>query len=122
MSFFSLCMFNRPQELALYGEFTLRETLLYFGWINGLTTSEADEKIEFLIRLLQLPSVTRFVKSLSGGQQRRMSLAAALLHGNERITKMFSFEFSPFTLNFIIGMSKLCVWHSFAVVQYTAVL
>lgn len=83
MFFFSLRACNRPQELALYGEFTLRETLLYFGWINGMTTSEADERIEFLIRLLQLPSVTRFVKSLSGGQQRRMSLAAALIHGNE---------------------------------------
>lgn len=70
------------QELALYGEFTLRETLLYFGWIAGMATSDVDEKIDFLIRLLQLPSVTRFVKSLSGGQQRRMSLAAALLHGN----------------------------------------
>lgn len=44
-------------------------------------TEEVDEKIDFLIRLLQLPNVTRFVKSLSGGQQRRMSLAAALIHG-----------------------------------------
>lgn len=70
-----------PQELALYGEFTIRETLLYFGWIAGMATSEVDEKIDFLVRLLQLPNVTRFVKNLSGGQQRRMSLAAALLHG-----------------------------------------
>lgn len=70
-----------PQELALYGEFTLQETLIYFGWIAGMTTAEVDEKIEFFIKLLQLPSITRFVKSLSGGQQRRMSLAAALIHG-----------------------------------------
>lgn len=68
--------------MALYGEFTLRETLMYFGWIAGMVTEEIDEKIDFLIRLLQLPSVTRFIKNLSGGQQRRMSLAAALLHGN----------------------------------------
>ena len=65
----------------MYGEFTLRETLLYFGWIAGMATSEVDEKIDFLMQLLQLPNVTRFVKNLSGGQQRRMSLAAALLHG-----------------------------------------
>lgn len=65
----------------MYGEFTLRETLLYFGWIAGMTTEDVDEKIDFLIRMLQLPNVTRFVKTLSGGQQRRMSLAAALLHG-----------------------------------------
>lgn len=79
---FYVIVANFFQELALYGEFTLRETLLYFGWIAGMATSDVDEKIDFLIRLLQLPSVTRFVKSLSGGQQRRMSLAAALLHGN----------------------------------------
>lgn len=70
-----------PQELALYGEFTLQETLIYFGWIAGMSTSEVEEKIDFFIKLLQLPSITRFVKTLSGGQQRRMSLAAALIHG-----------------------------------------
>lgn len=68
-----------PQELALYGEFTLRETLLFFGLINKMTTSQIDERMDFLIKLLQLPHSSRFVKTLSGGQQRRMSLAAALL-------------------------------------------
>lgn len=71
------------KELALYGEFTLRETLIYFGWIAGMTTSDVDEKIDFLIKLLQLPNSSRFVKNLSGGQQRRMSLAAALVHDPE---------------------------------------
>lgn len=65
----------------MYGEFTLRETLIFFGWIAGMSTSQVEEKIDFLINLLQLPTVTRFVKNLSGGQQRRMSLASALLHG-----------------------------------------
>uniref|UniRef100_A0A182T6V8 ABC transporter domain-containing protein n=1 Tax=Anopheles maculatus TaxID=74869 RepID=A0A182T6V8_9DIPT len=59
-----------PQEVALYGEFTIRETLIYFGWIYGMTTD-------------QLPNASRFVKNLSGGQQRRMSLAAALLNEPE---------------------------------------
>lgn len=68
-----------PQELALYGEFTLRETMLFFGHINKMTTAEVDERTDFLIKLLQLPHSSRFVKSLSGGQQRRTSLAAALL-------------------------------------------
>lgn len=80
----------------MYGEFTLRETLLYFGWIAGMTTSEVDEKIDFLMQLLQLPNVTRFVKNLSGGQQRRMSLAAALLHGMSNIlsiTPIILFQF-----------------------------
>lgn len=79
--------------MALYGEFTLRETLMYFGWIAGMQTAEIDEKIDFLMQLLQLPSVTRFVKSLSGGQQRRMSLAAALLHGTIFFILNFHFDF-----------------------------
>ncbi|XP_037027218.1 ABC transporter G family member 23 [Bradysia coprophila] len=72
-----------PQELALYGEFTIQETLIYFGWISGMTTKEVEEKTDYLVKLLQLPDSSRFVKNLSGGQQRRMSLAAALLHEPE---------------------------------------
>ncbi|XP_063989442.1 ABC transporter G family member 23 isoform X2 [Diachasmimorpha longicaudata] len=68
-----------PQELALYGEFTIRETFIYFGWIAGMSTVQVDEKLEFLLQLLELPNENRFVKSLSGGQQRRVSIAATLL-------------------------------------------
>lgn len=68
-----------PQEIALYGEFSIRETFIYFGWCAGMTTEQVDDKLEFLMKLLQLPSENRFVKNLSGGQQRRVSFAAALL-------------------------------------------
>lgn len=72
-----------PQEVALYGEFTIRETLMYFGWINDMTTDEVEEKIDGLLKMLQMPRSDCFVKNLSGGQQRRMSLAATLLHEPE---------------------------------------
>ncbi|CAK9808492.1 ABC transporter G family member 23 [Anthophora quadrimaculata] len=68
-----------PQEIALYSEFSIRETFVYFGWCAGLTTAQVNEKIDFLLKFLQLPSENRFVKNLSGGQQRRVSFAAALL-------------------------------------------
>ncbi|KAL6262618.1 hypothetical protein P5V15_005411 [Pogonomyrmex californicus] len=68
-----------PQEIALYGEFSIRETFIYFGWCAGMTTEQVDEKLDFLLKFLQLPSENRFVKNLSGGQQRRVSLAAAIL-------------------------------------------
>ncbi|XP_029173363.1 ABC transporter G family member 20 [Nylanderia fulva] len=68
-----------PQEIALYGEFSIRETFIYFGWCAGMTTDQVDDKLEFLIKLLQLPSANRVVKNLSGGQQRRVSFATALL-------------------------------------------
>lgn len=48
-----------PQEIALYGEFTIRETFIYFGWINGMATEDVDEKIDFLLKLLQLPNASR---------------------------------------------------------------
>ncbi|XP_012522405.1 ABC transporter G family member 20 isoform X2 [Monomorium pharaonis] len=68
-----------PQEIALYGEFSIRETFIYFGWCAGMTTEQVDDKLIFLLKFLQLPSENRFVKNLSGGQQRRVSLAAAIL-------------------------------------------
>ncbi|KAL2720359.1 ABC transporter G family member 20-like isoform X2 [Vespula squamosa] len=68
-----------PQEIALYSEFSIKETFLYFGWIAGMTTEQVVEKLEFLLKFLELPSENRFIKNLSGGQQRRVSFAAALL-------------------------------------------
>ena len=38
------------------------------------------ERIEFLRKLLEFPDKNRKVKFLSGGQQRRVSLACALIH------------------------------------------
>ncbi|CAB3227744.1 unnamed protein product [Arctia plantaginis] len=72
-----------PQEIALFGEFSIRETLIYFGWIANMPTKDVEDRIDFLITLLQLPNPTRQVKNLSGGQQRRTSLAAALIHDPE---------------------------------------
>ncbi|TGZ50120.1 ABC transporter G family member 20 [Temnothorax longispinosus] len=68
-----------PQEIALYSEFSIRETFIYFGWCAGMTTEQVDEKLTFLIKFLELPPENRFVKNLSGGQQRRVSFAAAIL-------------------------------------------
>lgn len=48
-----------------------------------MTTEQVEEKTDYLLKLLQLPDASRFVKNLSGGQQRRVSLAAALLHEPE---------------------------------------
>nr|XP_018905608.1 PREDICTED: ABC transporter G family member 20 [Bemisia tabaci]XP_018905609.1 PREDICTED: ABC transporter G family member 20 [Bemisia tabaci] len=72
-----------PQEIALYGEFTIRETMQYFGWVAGMETKAINERVEFLVKFLQLPPASRPVKNLSGGQQRRVSFAAALLHEPE---------------------------------------
>lgn len=72
-----------PQEIALYGEFTIKETMMYFGWIFGMKTSEIMDRLHFLLNFLDLPSQNRMVKNLSGGQQRRVSFAVALMHDPE---------------------------------------
>ncbi|XP_077351330.1 ABC transporter G family member 23 isoform X1 [Festucalex cinctus] len=68
-----------PQELALYNEFTISNTLTFYGRIHGLTLSETHARIKFLIEFLDLPQKDRLVRNLSGGQKRRVSLAAAML-------------------------------------------
>ncbi|XP_049823696.1 ABC transporter G family member 20 isoform X3 [Aethina tumida] len=72
-----------PQEIALYGEFSIKETMMYFGWIFGMGSSEINERLQFLLNFLDLPSQNRLVKNLSGGQQRRVSFAVALMHDPE---------------------------------------
>jgi ABC-type multidrug transport system ATPase subunit len=72
-----------PQELALYGEFTIKETMEYFGRIYKLPDAFVKSQMEFLFKLLELPPSNRSVKTLSGGQQRRVSFAVALFHDPE---------------------------------------
>lgn len=40
-----------PQEIALYGEFSIRETFIYFGWCAGMNTKQVNEKLDFLVKV-----------------------------------------------------------------------
>nr|XP_050869463.1 ABC transporter G family member 20-like [Vespula vulgaris]XP_050869464.1 ABC transporter G family member 20-like [Vespula vulgaris]XP_050869465.1 ABC transporter G family member 20-like [Vespula vulgaris] len=72
-----------PQDISLVGEFSIIGALYYFGRINGMRDKEIEERYVDLTELLQLPSKHLLVKNVSGGQQRRISFAAALLHNPE---------------------------------------
>ncbi|XP_046384407.1 ABC transporter G family member 20-like [Ischnura elegans] len=74
-----------PQELALTEFFTIRETFLYFSWLYGMSARELDEKMAILDEVLKLPPHSTQIRFLSTGQQRRVSLGAALLHDPELI-------------------------------------
>jgi ABC-2 type transport system ATP-binding protein len=70
-----------PQELALYEELTAADNLLFFGRLYGLRGRDllrrAGESLEF-VRLAD--RARHRVRTLSGGMQRRLNLACALLH------------------------------------------
>ncbi|XP_011307480.1 ABC transporter G family member 20 [Fopius arisanus] len=72
-----------PQEISLVHEFTGIGALYYFGRINGLEDDAIESRYAFLSDLLQLPPRNRLIKHMSGGQQRRVSFACALIHEPE---------------------------------------
>jgi ABC-2 type transport system ATP-binding protein len=70
-----------PQELALYLTATARENLVLFGCLQGLTRNDAARRTTELAEALALGDVLdRQVRHLSGGQQRRVQAATAMLH------------------------------------------
>ena len=70
-----------PQEISLFLNLTVAETLIFYSKIYRMKSHLVAERIEFLLRLLDLEHKgNRLVGQLSGGQKRRVSLAAALVH------------------------------------------
>ncbi|XP_037521073.1 ABC transporter G family member 23 [Rhipicephalus sanguineus] len=68
------------RELALHSDFTIAENMYFFGQLLGMPLEKIYERISFLCSFFQLLPANRFVEHLSGGQQRRVSLAVALMH------------------------------------------
>ncbi|XP_046683671.1 ABC transporter G family member 23-like [Homalodisca vitripennis] len=69
-----------PQDVALFSTMSILETFLYYGRLYGMSRREVYSRTEELIRLLELKSAGTIIDKLSGGQQRRVSFAIALLH------------------------------------------
>ncbi|CAG9829053.1 unnamed protein product [Diabrotica balteata] len=72
-----------PQDIALVGEFTVKDAIYYFGRIFSMEDSLIAKRYRNLHTLLELPPDDRYLKNCSGGQQRRVSLAASLVHKPE---------------------------------------
>lgn len=69
-----------PQETAVAMNLTARENLLFMAGIHGMTHAEAVRRTEELTEHLGLGEVlSRRAKALSGGWQRRLSIAMALV-------------------------------------------
>lgn len=69
-----------PQETAVAPKLTVRENLALIAGVHGMKQAETDEAIDRLTRQLDLKSVlSRAAGKLSGGWQRRLSIAMALI-------------------------------------------
>lgn len=69
-----------PQELALYGELSALDNLLFFGRMVGLNGREARSQAVTNLELMGLTDRARGrVDKFSGGMKRRINLAIALM-------------------------------------------
>jgi ABC-2 type transport system ATP-binding protein len=68
-----------PQQIALYEDLTARENLVFLAKIHGVhdPVRRADELLD-MVGLL--PRARDRVRTYSGGMQRRLNLAAAIVH------------------------------------------
>lgn len=69
-----------PQELSLFPDFTVEDTLRFFGKLYDVAESEISSRSDFILKLLNLNCPKKVVSQLSGGMKRRLSLAVALIH------------------------------------------
>lgn len=70
-----------PQEISVYQDLTCRENLLFFAKIYGLQGAEKKERVDTLIKMLNLSEYENTkVSNLSGGWRRRVNIAVALVH------------------------------------------
>jgi ABC-2 type transport system ATP-binding protein len=73
-----------PQDLALFEDLSARENLRLFGALYGLKGTQLSERIEHVLRLVNLLDRARDKPmTFSGGMKRRLNIAAALLHDPE---------------------------------------
>jgi ABC-2 type transport system ATP-binding protein len=70
-----------PQALSLYDNLTAQENLAFFARLYGLAGGRLRERIDWALEFAGLTDRRRGrVKTFSGGMQRRLNLAAALVH------------------------------------------
>ena len=70
-----------PQSIGLYPFLTGRENLSVFAKIAGLPSAECDDRIAAALDTVQMSALAdRRVENMSGGMQRRINVAAAILH------------------------------------------
>ena len=70
-----------PQEIVMWGRLTCMEQLIFLGEMYDLKHAEAKARGEELLKALELDDKSNsLAKTLSGGMQRRLNIAMALVN------------------------------------------
>jgi sodium transport system ATP-binding protein len=70
-----------PDGRGLYPRLTAREHLQYFGALHGLSRAALSERVEHLVRLLDMSSIIdRRVVGFSQGERTKVAIARAIVH------------------------------------------
>ncbi len=75
-----------PHGAGLYPHLTARENVAYFAKLCGLAKAEIDDRVDEIVRLLEIGGFAdRRTKGFSQGQRTKVSLARALVHDPQNI-------------------------------------
>ncbi len=75
-----------PHGAGLYPHLTARENIAYFAKLCGLAKAEIDDRVDEIVRLLEIGDFAdRRTKGFSQGQRTKVSLARALVHDPQNI-------------------------------------
>ena len=70
-----------PQQFSLYGDLSVWENLNFFADVHGVRGPERQERLRRLLTFARLePFRDRRAQHLSGGMQKKLALACALVH------------------------------------------
>ncbi|MEV7414547.1 ABC transporter ATP-binding protein [Streptomyces sp. NPDC089919] len=70
-----------PQDIALYGDLSVRENLDFFGRLYRLPRAERARRVREVLELVDLTARAEDrVDTLSGGMRRRLNIGAGLVH------------------------------------------
>jgi len=72
-----------PEDVGFYGNMTGKQNLDYFARFYGISPDGREERIDHLLELVRLDSVTQTVGGYSRGMNQRLGLAQALLNDPE---------------------------------------
>ncbi len=70
-----------PQDIALYGDLSARENLMFWGKMYGLRGAALQRRVDEVLEITGLTDRQKGrVDTFSGGMKRRINIGAALLH------------------------------------------